>query len=393
MTEAAVVYEVTMEVEIDIAAAFDHWLTDHVQTLLKLPGFQDARVLHGPDGASPAIRVVQYFLSDQAALDSYLQVHAARMRDDGLSRFGSRFKASRRTYPASRLERPAATPDTALRCLNCNTPLTGKYCVECGQPNHTVVAPLWETIEEFFGNHFGLDTRFFHSVIPLLIRPGFLTREYCAGRRERYIKPLRLYLFTSILFFFCAAWLAAKPVHSASATSGHPTNATVQKDLKPLSADEKPKLSGRLATGIARIEADPNAFATTLLYHTVPKAMFIFLPLVALLLKLLYIRRKHLYMEHLIFTLHSHAVFFLVLLPGVFVHALSRHYGWPAIVDTGTDKLISWYLLIYLLLALRNFYQQSWIKTAVKFCLMFVGYVTVAAFALAGAVMVTVMGA
>lgn len=450
MTDAAVVYEVTLEVETDIVTEFDQWLAGHVQALLQLPGFTDARVLRGADGASPTVRVVQYLLSDQRALDDYLRIHAARMRDAGLSRFGSRFKASRRSFPANELEQPATAPASVLRCLNCDTPLSGRFCVECGQPNHTVVAPLWETIEEFFGNHFGLDTKFFHSVIPLLLRPGFLTREYCAGRRERYIKPLRLYLFSSILFFFCAAWLIPTQFADSVTNGGAvPTIGTAQRNnaqtqlnhaIAQINADpglgpgQKAALTALLqhqstkpdgnpaaprasttSTGaakspasagagesaftrhvverIGKIKSNPQEFSRQLLYHTIPKAMFLFLPLVALLLTLLYLRRRHLYMEHLIFTLHVHALFFLVLLTGLIVSAVGRHFLWPAAVDDAASEVLKWYLLIYLFLAMRNFYQQSWFKTAIKFCLMISGYMILAIFGFVGALAVAFMEA
>ncbi|MGH8370616.1 MAG: DUF3667 domain-containing protein, partial [Gammaproteobacteria bacterium] len=356
------------------------------------------------------------------------------------------FHAGRRILKAAEVSSVAAP--SGLRCLNCGTPLTGKYCVECGQPNHTYVAPLWETVEEFFGNHFGFDTKFFHSIVPLLIRPGFLTREYCAGRRERYIKPLRLYLFSSILFFFCAAMLLPEGnfnIHPETpATKTAAERADARKELQDaitqienspgmsktqkatLVATIKSKLdamdssktvtpipgtapqietapkqdtkgagnsdwSKKLALKLKRIKEDPQGFQSELLYHAVPKLMFVFLPLVALLLKLFYIRRKHLYMEHLIFTLHCHALFFMALLAGVLVISLTTHYGWPAEIKDWTGTFIKWYLVIYLFLALRNFYQQSWLKTLVKFCLLFIGYFVLAICGLLGALAVAFM--
>lgn len=423
MADTAVIYEVTLAVDPAILGEFDAWLADHVQAMLRLPGFRAARLLQEPPNAHPAriTRVVQYTLTSQEQLDAYFREHAPRMRADGIARFGDRFDASRRVFPTDNAPPPTIAPDAGLRCLNCGTPLAGKYCVECGQPNHTYVAPLWETIEEFFGNHFGFDTRFFHSIVPLLLRPGFLSREYCAGRRERYIKPLRLYLFSSILFFFCAAWLGPNLLGTppvASQAERTQTRHKLQDALDQikknpeLSADQKAEIavamqarldaldgkniatdtlvpkkessagkhsfSQRLNEKLGKIQADRQGFINELLYHTVPKAMFVFLPLVALLLKLFYIRHKHLYMEHLIFTLHCHALFFIAALAGVIIAAFAKHYAWPASVMDYVGGAIRWYLAVYLFLALRNFYQQSWTKTLVKFCLMFIGYFVLA---------------
>lgn len=452
MSDAAVIYEVTLEVQPGIIEQFDTWLTGHIQDMLKLPGFEKADMLPAPDAVvAPAdgwvTRVVQYTVASQADLDAYFRDHAARMRAEGIERFSEKFRASRMVLPVSAALPKAPAPSAALHCLNCGTLLIGKYCVECGQPNHTYVAPLWETVEEFFGNHFGFDTKFFHSIVPLLFRPGFLTREYCAGRRERYIKPLRLYLFSSILFFFCAAWLT--PAHFGTDSKAHPVTttadrakarkqledsiariksspgmsdaeksvleATMQSQLETLkdTTETVAPVVGRsvksdaaggmnidtgnsafaqkLTAKIRKIKEDPQGFENDLIYHAVPKLMFVFLPLVALLLKLFYIRRKHLYMEHLIFTLHCHALFFLALLVGVIISALTTHYGWPVAIKETASSIITWYLVIYLFLALRNFYQQSWFKTLVKFSLMTVGYFILAIFGFIGAFAVAFM--
>ena len=206
------VYEVTLDIDAGAATEFDGWLKEHVREMLALPGFHDARILK-PEGAPPGTerRVVQYTLGSRAELDHYVAEHAPRMREDGVKRFGDKMKASRRVFD---LDVPAAgtlslpglvLPPEGPRCRNCGTPLTGKFCMECGQKNHTYVAPLWNVLHDFAATHFGYDTKFFHSIVPLLFRPGFLTREYCLGHEERYVKPFRLYLFTSILFFFLAA--------------------------------------------------------------------------------------------------------------------------------------------------------------------------------------------
>ena len=93
----ALIYEVNLSVERAIADDFRAWLIEHVQDMLELPGFTDARILEVLD-VEDAGRVVfrtQYSLPDQAALDAYFREHAARMRAAGVTRFGDRFSASR----------------------------------------------------------------------------------------------------------------------------------------------------------------------------------------------------------------------------------------------------------------------------------------------------------
>ncbi|HEY1773169.1 MAG TPA: DUF4286 family protein [Gammaproteobacteria bacterium] len=206
------VYEVTLDIQADAATEFEGWLKEHVREMLALPGFHDARILKPESTEAGSERwVVQYTLGSRAELDHYIAEHAPRMREDGMKRFGEKMKASRRVFD---LDIPAAgtlalpglvLPPEGPRCRNCGTPLTGKFCMECGQKNHTYVAPLWNVLHDFAATHFGFDTKFFHSIVPLLFRPGFLSREFCLGHEERYVKPFRLYLFTSIVFFFLAA--------------------------------------------------------------------------------------------------------------------------------------------------------------------------------------------
>ena len=94
-----VVYEVNLAVDAEIAVEYRRWLTTHAQEMLTLPGFTGARILETVD-AEPDLEqatfCTQYELIDRAALDEYLRVHAGRMRGDAISRFGDRFRASRR---------------------------------------------------------------------------------------------------------------------------------------------------------------------------------------------------------------------------------------------------------------------------------------------------------
>jgi quinol monooxygenase YgiN len=95
---SGLVYEVTLRVDRDIAGDYQAWLHQHVREMLALPGFVAATVFELPDAADAAsvVYCCHYRLVDRAALDDYLQVHAARMRGDGQLRFAGRFSAERR---------------------------------------------------------------------------------------------------------------------------------------------------------------------------------------------------------------------------------------------------------------------------------------------------------
>lgn len=96
---AMVIYEVSLEVDADIMAVWLSWLDGHVTAMLALPGFVDAQRERLLEPAPPPGRVgfiVRYRLHDLAALEAYLQHHAAAMRADAVGRFGDRFSAARR---------------------------------------------------------------------------------------------------------------------------------------------------------------------------------------------------------------------------------------------------------------------------------------------------------
>ena len=91
-------------------------------------------------------------------------------------------------------------PETKL-CNNCNSELTGLYCSDCGQKD-TDLLSVKVIMKEFTDNVFSFDSRFFITLKYLITKPGFLTLEYWAGKRTKYLPPLRLYLVISILYFF-----------------------------------------------------------------------------------------------------------------------------------------------------------------------------------------------
>jgi hypothetical protein len=88
-------------------------------------------------------------------------------------------------------------------CANCNSHLEGPYCAQCGQSTESVLKYFWSVILHLLEDIFSFDSRAKRTLVPLLFRPGFLTNEYIAGKRVKYVPPLRLYLFISIIFFLC----------------------------------------------------------------------------------------------------------------------------------------------------------------------------------------------
>ena len=97
-------------------------------------------------------------------------------------------------------------------CLNCGTELQGPFCHYCGQPDKRLLRFFPVLIREFFEDFLELDSRFTRTMKPLLFQPGRMTRDYLDGRRFRFTPPMRLLIFSSMLFFILAATLASNAI-------------------------------------------------------------------------------------------------------------------------------------------------------------------------------------
>src|SRR4029079_10879844 len=86
-------------------------------------------------------------------------------------------------------------------CLNCNAQLHGRFCHVCGQENTDPRESFWSITTHFFNDITHFDGKFFSTVGKLLVKPGFLPSEFIRGRRASYLHPIRLYVFTSAIFF------------------------------------------------------------------------------------------------------------------------------------------------------------------------------------------------
>jgi hypothetical protein len=87
-------------------------------------------------------------------------------------------------------------------CENCGAELTGQYCAQCGQAAVDYRRSFRHVIVDVLDSFLNWDSRFFATMVLLIAKPWQLTNEYVSGKRVRHVHPLRLYLLTSIVFFF-----------------------------------------------------------------------------------------------------------------------------------------------------------------------------------------------
>jgi hypothetical protein len=307
----------------------------------------------------------------------------------------------------------AARPGHALRpaaCPNCGTPFesgaaTPRFCPHCGQQTTLHPPSVTEFVHEFVGHYVALEGPLWSTLRLLVLRPGRLTREYLDGRRRRYVLPLRLYLSASFLFFLAfklfsgyegPTFTAGPPSRNAASAASAPAAASAdhertiivtRKGIEVASgarvaAAEQEAFDASACGGRAsrpcgwferrsveasrRWVADPNKEAAAFggrWLHIAPYAVFLMLPVFSALLALAYRNRRMLFGEHLVFSLHTHTLWFLagflsVLLP---------------------LSLAPWLFLampFYFVVSQRTVYGGRWWATLVRAAAIFLSYIT-----------------
>lgn len=207
-------------------------------------------------------------------------------------------------------------PDSTV-CLNCGAALSGPYCSACGQkavpPDPSMREFMHETTDELA--HW--DGKTASTLKALLFSPGRLSIDFLQGRRARWLLPLRLYLICSLALFGTMAiveLVTQKPTLMAGVKltddSGAPTQTLTDEQRQRIREGWPAKLLGverleRAASDSARLNHD--------IQSTLPKAMFILLPVFAALTSLAWRKKHPRYPAHLYVALHIHAATFLAL--------------------------------------------------------------------------------
>jgi hypothetical protein len=132
------------------------------------------------------------------------------------------------------------------------------------------------------------------------------------------------------------------------------------------------------------VEEDMRTQVISGLTNYLPKMMFIMLPVFALFLKLLYLRRQRYYVGHLIFAFNYHSFAFIVFLVTTIASA-----ALPEVVSGIVNALLMVYMHVYLFVAMYRVYDESWFKTLLKFFVLYICYTTVLGFGLVGIILLS----
>jgi hypothetical protein len=271
-------------------------------------------------------------------------------------------------------------------CLNCGAPLTGRYCANCSQAADVHVPSTRELLHEALEGVTHSDSRLWRTLQLLWFNPGKLTQEFVAGRRASYLPPFRLYLVLSVIFFLIASLGNSRVNYvrfdgtSVTSVAGPSPSECANLHLNLFGRDWGPRI-GHACNEVAR---DNGANLFHIAVGTAPKAMFLFLPLVAFLHMQLYWRPRHKYAVDLLFFLHVHAFFFSVMTVAVLTGDLAN--AWPAFnrVENRLLPLLLWTLPLYTVIAMRRVFGRSWTGTLIKAAALFLVYMVVLGITVAG---------
>ncbi|MFG6448711.1 DUF3667 domain-containing protein [Roseateles sp. BYS180W] len=252
---------------------------------------------------------------------------------------------------------------TPQACRNCHTVLPERavYCPTCGQDVAEHPPTLWEFVHEFANHYVALEGKLWKSLVWLLCRPGFLTREYLAGRRQRYVLPLRLLLTLGFVFFVTLKWVdSSGPAVSVQVGAAEATPAQAQAAAFEAFGDIGQVQVGWFESAFEAVTErwvkNPQAEAERLharLLGMAPWAVLASLPVFAGILALVYRRRRISYGAHFVFAMHLHAAWYGML--------------WLSLLPVSA---LAWFLLLwanlYPVLAMRAVYGGRWGVTLLR---------------------------
>jgi hypothetical protein len=287
---------------------------------------------------------------------------------------------------------PEPVPPGARSCANCGRAVDESFCPRCGQETHDLHRSIGGIVGELLDAFAGWDSKVPMSIGLLLCHPGALTVEFLSGRRVRYLRPLRLYLTMSVLFFLSMGLVRTSRPSGISRTASSATigGAVIRFDTGRDAADKgdaladdsaleafaarragetgpgiEPWFKHRMKEGlraVMRLPAEQRAPALQAAFFSkIGNAVFVLLPIFAALLRVLYRRAPIYFAEHFVFALHVHAFAMFGLMAMHLLSAVTApRYGWVIAVA-------QLWIPAYLFMAMRRVYGGSRARTAIKF--------------------------
>ena len=286
-------------------------------------------------------------------------------------------------------------------CPNCGFHATDNYCAQCGQETHLHNDSFWGLIMHFIGHYFHYDSKFWSTMKALWFSPGKLTIAYKEKKRMRYIPPVSLYIFISVVFFIAFSLMAnyrlgkdvtqkkvGKSMQHIGKTLTAEGDSLERREIRAEIKEADSILAVLRSKGISskdsimirqqlynienlkvqdsllnkiypKTESDSDhKEKLEKMLHFAPKVFFFMIPIMGLVLLLFFARRKGVnYTDHVIFALHYHTFWFSYMLLLVLLYLplsfLDFSSGWVALFILSIPAL-------YMVISLRKVYAIGW---------------------------------
>ena len=266
------------------------------------------------------------------------------------------------------------SPYDFIICPNCGQTEVGKFCPSCGQSNKDFNKPIKEIIGEL-ASSINFDTRLVNTIKPFFLKPGFLSQEYFKGRRQKYVPPMRLYMFFSIIFFFLAQYAGIKSMNSADINPAKSDSSMQDFSLKVnnMQVDsimgnnifDKEKFTEEIKNDSTSSEGTKKAvlggmnilnnkesFISSFLKN-LSYVLFFLMPVFALILAMILWKSRLLYVKHLIFSINFDSFIFGLSSLAIIISLLL-----PDKIS-GYFLYILWGIPIYLMFGISRFYNRK----------------------------------
>ncbi|MFN4364256.1 DUF3667 domain-containing protein [Chryseobacterium hispalense] len=333
-------------------------------------------------------------------------------------------------------------------CLNCGHVVEERFCPHCGQENIQPKQPFYYLFTHFIEDFTHYDGQFWKTIKYLLVRPGKLTKEYLAGKRQSYVAPVKLYIFISFITFFLPSLLSSSEeeqeknnVYTLNTTEREKASKErVAKILDSINKENKNMLIPKSAINDLKVtEVNGNDIETDALgetkdgklmilgaknmkqfdslyakraddrssfdfmrpiakkifhlqeqglnkqqifakftdtvVHTLPKALFIYLPIFAFFLWLFHNKKKWWFFDNGIFTLHYFSFLLLGILILIFLSdlmSLLPDYSIFNILNSLVYTAAIGYMLVYFFIAHHRVYENSRSISVIKGIALFI---------------------
>lgn len=224
-------------------------------------------------------------------------------------------------------------------CLNCGSDKVEYYCAVCGQKAQATKQPLRVFISDTVETLFNIDSRWFQTIRDLFLKPGKVTRDYIEGKRASYLPPVRIYISISIVYFLIVELIDSNQIFFVNFGLEDGSNSELAKVIQ--------------------------------------YSLFFLVPVLALIAKLLYRKRKQFFVEHLIFSFHIHSIWLILLMFELLTVWLNKSYdyAWVSIVSEILSFPAQLGTFLYVVFNLKRLYEQGWVKTILKSLLLMTFYV------------------